>query len=140
MLRFGLICLAGLVGGSVCGIVVLAIGLFGVAQISNVDVSNSLQIGVVFGGGFGVIAFPICYYLFLRAIPLHVSLAYTIPATVVAELLGLFLSPSSVGLFYSTSSVWWLGELVKLYGPGFLGLLLSSIALNRFAARATKLG
>lgn len=131
MLRFGLVCLAGLIGGSVCGIAILALGLLGVTPITDVDISTVLQLGVVFGGGFGVIAFPICYYLFLRDVPLWLSLAVTIPATIVVGWLGLNILLNAVpGDSQAAPFI--------IFGPGFLGLLLSSIALNRFAARAIK--
>jgi hypothetical protein len=136
--------LAGFLGGSLCGFVVFVLA----AQIWPVNITNALTIGFVFGGGFGAVAFPICYYIFLKAIPLWLSLAVTIPATILIGCVG-------AHFFVHTPGSWQSGEgalvivtgpgflgrsnaaiLVALYGPGFLGLLLSSIALNRFAARA----
>jgi hypothetical protein len=144
MLRFGLVCLAGLIGGSICGFIVFVLA----AQIWPINITNVLTIAVVFGGGFGVVAFPISYYIFLKAIPLRLSLAVTIPATILFGCVGTY-------FFVHPSGSWHGGEgvvvmsvaghgflyqnyaeiLLALYGPSFLGLLLSSIALNRFAKR-----
>ena len=127
-LRFGLVVLAGFLGGSFCGSVVLGLELIGVDHVSQVDISDALQIGVVFGGGFGVVAFPICYYLFLRDVPLWLSLAVTIPSTIIVASLGTPLL-EQIGVL---GQEWF---FVVILGPGFLGLVLSSIALNKFATR-----
>jgi hypothetical protein len=127
-LRFGLVVIAGFLGGSLCGSVVLGLGLIGVAHVSQVDISDALQIGVVVGGGFGIVAFPICYYVFLRDVPLWLSLAVTIPSTIIVASLGTpFLEQTGI-----LGQEWF---FFVILGPGFLGLLLSTIALNRIATR-----
>jgi hypothetical protein len=130
MLRFGVACLAGLVYGSVCSVVIWIFG----AQIRPIEIANELPIGVVFGGEFGIVAFPICYYIFLREIPLWISLAVTIPATIVAGLLGMLRSSNTLLILDYNQVEWFL----LLFGPSFLGLLLSSIALNRFATKVVE--
>lgn len=149
MLRFGLVCFAGLIGGSLCGFLVFVLA----AQIWPINITNVLTIAVAFGGGFGVVAFPICYYIFLKAIPLWLSLAVTLPASVLFGCIGAYIfvhssrswhggegavmmSVTGHGFFYQNYA----GIISALYGPSFLGLLLSSIALNRFAAGAIKRG
>jgi hypothetical protein len=135
MRRFFAVVLAGFLGGSLCGIIVLIPEFYSAPHLGLVEtdfqqligsIEPSVFLGVEFGGAFGIFAFPLSYYLFLRKLPLIVSLAYTVPATIVGEWLGMVFEPphyagSNVGLWF----------ILFVYGPGFLGLLLSSIALSR---------
>jgi hypothetical protein len=133
--RFGGVVLAGFVGGSLCGCLVLIPMLFfgphdisegGPAQRLTDILNNSPFYGIEFGGAFGVIIFPLCYYLFLWMIPLERALWVTFPSSVIAGWLALFLPlyRTDIGIL----GAWW---LLAIFGPSFLGLLVSCIVLSR---------
>jgi hypothetical protein len=120
------VCIAGFAGGALCGSVIIILML--VASPPDISI-GTLQfaaiLGVIFGGPFGLIEFPICYYLFLRTLPLKMSLAVTIPATIIVGWFGIAYDGKYNALDAPYNLLWLL-----IYGPGFLGLLLSSIALR----------
>src|SRR5579863_6593570 len=97
MREFGLICLTGLIGGAVCGFLIVILGYFEVPELGGVDFLvrqpfEALRVSIVLsfpaGGMFGLVAFPACYYAFLKAVPLRKSIAVTIPATIIVGALG----------------------------------------------------
>ncbi len=108
----------GIAGGTFCGSVILFCGELPLNNHVFSDLLFSLLTGGVYGGVFGAFAFPACYYAFLRGVTLAQIVAVTIPATILAGLLGLFTT--------APQSFWW---FAWIYGPGFIGLLLSSIWL-----------
>lgn len=142
MRQFGLVCLAGFVGGSICGFLILILGSAivdhvqgGTSQPTYV-ITSSAEGGVAFGGVFGLVAFPLCYYSLLTQVAAPLLFSVTIPSTVVGGWLGtlIMLIPGFVN-WIRFASVSWVVDLALIFGPGFLGLLLSSIALRLFVAR-----
>ena len=143
--RFGAVVLIGFVGGSFCGFLQLvAISYFTLQAARSSSLSQSRDIlsfaifsGIEFGGLFGIIVFPLCYYVFLRKLDLQSSLFVIVPATVLTGWLALLLPGFRDG-FLGGDSV--LSVLGFVFGPSFLGLLLSSIALRIFARKAEARG
>lgn len=130
MRRFGVVCLAGLLSGALSFFIFFL--LLGNAEMWSVEyLEYSAVVGGSLGGAFGVVAFSICYYLFLRDVPLRISLLVTLPAMIIF----LRLSTHLLGRFPLISEY---VRIAMILIAGFLGLLLSSIALTRFAARAIK--
>lgn len=131
MRRFLAVVLAGIFAGALCGCLFLVLGDIGHESITLLlkDTSVYLALGIMFGAPFGAVAFPLCYYLFLKRVPLTLSLAVTIPATVGAgwienSLLRFLPAPES-----NSSLVGSLQFLFLIYGPSFAGLLLASLGL-----------
>jgi hypothetical protein len=125
----------GLVGESFCGFLTAFFEILRDPDLSNSAtplvniIEGSAVLGGLFGGPFGLIAFPLCFFLFLKKLPLAISLAVTIPATVIAGWLGT-IPVAENPIQNATNALGEAGIYVAMYGPGFLGLLLSSIALR----------
>ncbi|HXW76252.1 MAG TPA: hypothetical protein VEJ20_02470 [Candidatus Eremiobacteraceae bacterium] len=122
----------GALGGACCGAAILTGPLLLSGQPAGWV--GDVEGGALFGGFFGLIAFPICYYVFLRSVPIRIALPTTIVSTVIVGWCGLPLFnlpnlPNGPAWFY-----------LVLYGPGFVGLLLSSIALRLFRGRKPRAG
>jgi hypothetical protein len=133
------VCLAGFAGGSLGGFLIAYLpDVFARPPDFNPEaVLNSAIVGVAVGAPFGTIAFPACYYLLLKSVPLKLSLAVTFLATVIVASLFEVLPIYSPSITYSG---WTLGLVARIYGPPLLGLLLSSIALNMFSPKAVEHG
>jgi hypothetical protein len=130
MRQLGKVCLSGFVGGSLCGFLIQILNAAFDRTINAESLMSSAIVAITLGGTFGIVAFSACYYLFLANLPLRTSLLVTIPATVIVALLFEVLPIYSSNITYSG---WSWNLLVRLYGPPLLGLILASIALNRFA-------
>lgn len=139
--RFGVVLLAGFVGGALCGFLILLpqeLGMQHIGVVENLaqrlltNIEFSAGFGIEFGGAFGLVAFPLCYYLLLRRLPLNLSLAITIPGTVVVGWLAYLIPIYSNAFNLSELGLWWFG---LIYGPGLAGLLVSSIALSVWGRR-----
>lgn len=94
MRQFGLVCLAGFVGGSFSGFLILILGSFIVAHVQGATsqpistITSSAEGGVIFGGLFGLVVFPVCYYLFLTQVAPPILFGVTLTSTVVGGALG----------------------------------------------------
>ena len=137
--RFWVVVLAGFLGGILCGVVigVIPVVLVQAPHVYIGSVGAYALLGAVEWGPFGIVMFPVCYYLFLANLPLRFSLSVTIPATIIVallfELLPIF-PPNFAGF---NSFLYW---LVNMYGPGFFGLVLTCFALNWFTPKVAKRG
>ena len=133
------VCLTGFAAGCLGGFLVAYLPnvLSRAPDFSSETALSSAIAGVSLGAPFGLVAFPACYKFFLSRFPLGLSLAVTFPATVIVAALFEILPVYSPNITYNG---WTLGMLIRIYGPALLGLLISSLALNRFAARAIKRG
>ncbi len=132
MRRFLAVVLAGIFAGALCGCLFLVLGDIGHESITLLlkDTSVYLALGIMFGAPFGAVAFPLCYYLFLKRVPLTLSLAVTIPATVGAG----WIENSHEYSHRLQNPIPDLGcalcnFYILIYGPGFAGLLLASLGL-----------
>jgi hypothetical protein len=128
--------LAGFLGGSLCAVIILVTSWGFVFQPVQENLNPLFLFGAESGGVFGIFAFPACYYTLLKSTPFKLALAVTIPATIII---------GSVGEYFYVHHVSGTGQsdvslLMGFYGPSFLGLLLSSIALNLFAPKVVRSG
>jgi hypothetical protein len=137
--RLLVVCLAGFAGGSLGGFLIACLpDVFARPPDFNSETAlSSAIVGVAVGAPFGTIAFPACYYLLMKSVPMKFSLAVTFLATVVVASLFEVLPIYSPSITYSG---WTSGLVARIYGPPLLGLLLSSIALNMFSPKPVESG
>ena len=130
-------CAIGAIGGAFCGFMIIVVEtlLSGGSTIDQLGYVAAVGgIAAIFGAPFGVVAFPICYLTFARAVPFKDVLLYAIPFTVGGELLY-----AASGYRLDLLPSW--GTWVDLYAGGLLGLLVASIVaglVETYRTRASR--
>lgn len=135
MTKWWAVILIGIFGGAFCGIFVVFLPLIanwsqlvGYADFG-VQVLRLVFWGVLFGSVFGVLAFPLCYAIFLRNTPPRIYLPVTILATMIVAFLA-WLVPGYAALVAQVPAPW--GSALEIFGGAFIGLLASSFVLSRY--------
>jgi hypothetical protein len=123
MMKWWWVLISGALGGALCGFITLALPFALNGRITE-GVLWALHFGPIFGCPAGLLAFPVCYYVFLRQVPLRILPIVIIPATIVAPWIVI------VAPVFRSAMNSYPGSYFYAQGAAICGVVASSIALS----------